>query len=179
MTATLSKWTVGVMGSSAHAHDDDAADIGKLLAFLEVNLLTGGGRGVMRAVAQSFLIHRRGPGISIGILPCADEHNRATPRPGYPNPFVELPIQTHLFQTGEQGMDDLSRNHINILSCHAVIALPGGSGTISELNLAARYRKPVVAYSRNLSHLDRFPTTVPRSDDIKHVERLVRGFLGA
>jgi predicted Rossmann-fold nucleotide-binding protein len=33
----------------------------------------------------------------------------------------------------------LSRNHINVLTSDAVLVLPGGSGTLSEVELAAEY----------------------------------------
>jgi hypothetical protein len=47
------------------------------------------------------------------------------PKEGYPNPWVEVPILTHLAgHLGPEGAD--SRNAINVLSAHRIIALPGG-----------------------------------------------------
>jgi predicted Rossmann-fold nucleotide-binding protein len=43
----------------------------------------------------------------------------------------------------------LSRNHINVLSADAVVALPGGAGTRSEIDLAKRYGIPLIAYGRH------------------------------
>src|SRR5262245_44511108 len=105
--ATLARQTVGVMGSGTSEHDDLAREVGALLATLGVNLLTGGGPGVMRAVGRAYLQHRRGDGMSIGILPCASERDRATARRGYPNEFVELAIRTHLPFSGPEGTHDL------------------------------------------------------------------------
>lgn len=173
----LSQWTVGVMGSGTLEHDRDARAIGALLARLEVNLLTGGGRGVMRAVSRAFIENRPGKGICIGVLPCASETDRATPKEDYPNEFVELPIRTHLPRSGEEGLDDLSRNHINILSCDAIVALPGGAGTASELTLCARYAKPAIAYSADKDQLTNLPASIPRVDDINDVERFLRDCL--
>src|SRR5262245_40113532 len=111
--------TVAVIGSGTHEHEALARDIGALVAKLGVNLLTGGGGGVMRSVARAFVRAPRERGISIGIIPCSTEHDRANPKPGYPNAFVELPIYTHLPKSGDEGTDDLSRNHINVLSATA------------------------------------------------------------
>jgi hypothetical protein len=90
---------------------------------------------------------------------------------------VELGIQTHLPRSGEHGTDDLSRNHINILSCAAIIALPGGLGTTAELTLATRYGKPALAYSSDLTKLDHFPPSIPRTNSLEEVERFLRSCL--
>ena len=172
MIAVLAKHTVGVMGSGTTEHDECAA-LGQLLAELSVNLLTGGGGGVMRAVGRSFVEHRIDGGISIGVIPCASETDRLTPMPGYPNEFVELAIYTHLPYSGQQGTDDLSRNHINVLSSAAVVALPGGAGTASEVILALRYSKPVIAYSRLTSNVQHFPASVRRVDNIDDVRQFL------
>ena len=174
----LAAHTIGVMGSGSDEHDDDSRVVGELLAELGVNLLTGGGPGVMRAVSRAFTRQAGRHGISIGIIPCASEEDRATPKPGYPNEFVELPIYTHLPRSGVQGTDDLSRNHINVLSCSAIIALPGGDGTASEVSLAVEYGKPVAAYSTRSHLLERFPTSVPRLHSAYALREFVRRAVG-
>src|SRR5437773_31239 len=68
MTPILSTHTIGVIGSGTREHDDDARPIGELLADLGVNLLTGGGAGVMKAVSRAFVRRRSGRGICIGII---------------------------------------------------------------------------------------------------------------
>jgi len=139
-------FTVGVMGSGQDEHDELARPLGELLARLGVNLLTGGGGGVMLSVSRAFTSAPRIVGISIGIIPCLDAAHRNIPKPGYPNPHVELPVFTHLSATGTQGWENLSRNHINILNSNVIIALPGGPGTASEIGLALEYGRPVMAY---------------------------------
>jgi len=51
--------------------------------------------------------------------------------------------------SGEMGKDIESRNHIITLSADIVIALPGGPGTWSEIELTIEYRKPLVLLSPN------------------------------
>ena len=165
------------MGSGTTEHDDHARPVGELLADLGVNLLTGGGPGVMRAVSRAYVQRPRKRGVCIGIIPCASEADRTTPKPGYPNEFVELPIRTHLPYSGQQGTHDLSRNHINVLTCSAIVALPGDFGTASEVSLALRYNKPVIAYARPTELARLFPESVRRVDTIRDVELFLREHL--
>ena len=173
----VARHTVGVMGSGTAAHEDHARPVGELLAELGVNLLTGGGSGVMRAVSRAYVQHPQKRGICIGILPCASETDRATPKAGYPNEFVELSIYTHLPFSGQLGTHDLSRNHINVLSTSAIVALPGEHGTASEVALALRYNKPVIAYARDAELASLFPESVRRVDNIRDVELFLREHL--
>jgi uncharacterized protein (TIGR00725 family) len=145
VSAILAPETVGVSGSGTHRHDKIAQPVGELLAELGVNLLTGGGGGVMRSVSRVFTQAQRKRGICIGILPCRSEQERGKPKDGYRDEFVELAIYTHLPLSGARGKEDLSRNHINVLSCAALIALPGELGTSTEVSLAVDYKKPVIA----------------------------------
>jgi len=169
MTVRLARATVGVIGSGTDEHDEHARPVGEALAELGVNLLTGGGPGVMRSVSRAFTRSSYPRGICIGIIPCASQSDRATPKPGYPNEFVELAIHTHLPYSGERGTDDLSRNHINVLSCTAIVALPGEAGTVSEVSLAVRYGKPVVAYSPSSAFAEKIPASVRRVAGIDDV----------
>jgi uncharacterized protein (TIGR00725 family) len=170
----LSTRTVGVMGSGTHEHEDLARPLGELLANLGVNLLTGGGSGVMRAVSRAFTRSPRASGICIGVIPCANEADRRTPAPGYPNDFIQLAIYTHLPYSGRLGTHDLSRNHINVLTSDAIVALPGEHGTASEVGLAVRYGKPVVIFSPEADAVAHFDASVPRLDAIAAVERFLR-----
>lgn len=179
MRPILAEQTIGVMGSGTLEHDDCARPVGELLADLGVNLLTGGGGGVMRSVSRAFTQNRRGRGICIGIIPCASESDRSTPKAGYPNEFVELAIYTHLPHSGRLGTHDLSRNHINILSCAAIVALPGGEGTASEVSLAIRYGKPVAAYSPEPVLVRHFPEAVPRLDSVDKLRAFIERYLEA
>lgn len=161
--AIVARQTVGVMGSGTDEHEELAQGVGELLASLGVNLLTGGGRGVMTSVSRAYTSAPRSRGICIGIIPCLSTTVRSTAKNGYPNQFVELPIYTHLPFSGEQGRHDLSRNHINVLSSSAIIALPGGEGTVTEVSLACDYGKPVIAYAQDIALLRNFPNAVARA----------------
>jgi len=174
---SLAKHTVGVMGSGCDEHEPLATGIGTLLARLGVNLLTGGGGGVMRAVSRAYIRAPRRGGVCIGIIPCRSERERGIPKEGYPNEFVELPIHTHLPHSAAFGMDDLSRNHINVLSSAAIIALPGAAGTASEVSLAIRYGKPVAAYAAEPTSVPDFPASVPRLLTLEAVEHFLRRHL--
>src|SRR5262245_36181669 len=98
---------VAVIGSGRRADPQCCGDIGQLVAALGFDLLTGGGRGVMEAVTRAFVETSSRQGIAIGIIPAqveplqALERREATsiayePHHGYPNPWVELAIFTHL-----------------------------------------------------------------------------------
>jgi uncharacterized protein (TIGR00725 family) len=173
----LAPRTVGVMGSGTDEHDDLARGVGTLLAQLGVNLLTGGGRGVMRAVARAFTQAPRVRGVSIGVIPCRSESERGVPKEGYPNEFVELAIHTHLPYSAAFGMDDLSRNHVNVLTSAVIVALPGAAGTASEVALALRYRKSVAAHATDPRSLRDLPAEVPRLTTLDAVERFLRTHL--
>jgi hypothetical protein len=81
-------------------------------------------------------------GLSIGIIPRALEGDGS--KSGYPNPWVEIPILTHLAgRLGPDGED--SRNAINVLTAWRIVALAGSSGTRAEIRLARRHGKPLLA----------------------------------
>jgi len=130
---------VGVMGSGTVESADLAEPLGRWLGENGYHLLTGGGAGVMAAVCRAFAAVPDRRGVSVGVLP-------AGPPPGYPNPSLDIIIQTHLPKRGGEGADVLSRNHINVLSAAAVVALPGREGTRTEVALALHYRRPFIAY---------------------------------
>jgi predicted Rossmann-fold nucleotide-binding protein len=82
----------------------------------------------------------------IGILPAASEEDPSKSPAGYPNPWVEIAIRTHLPWSGERGQSPMSRNHINVLTSDVMIILPGGPGTASEAMLAVKHGCPAIAY---------------------------------
>lgn len=166
------------MGSGTDSHDALAQDIGQLLARRGVNLLTGGGPGVMRSVSRVFVQSPRTKGICIGIIPCFSESERSRPKDGYPNEFVELAIYTHLPYSGARGKDDLSRNHINVLTSAAVIAMPGERGTAAEVSLAVDYGKPVIVYSPQPHLVRHFSEAAPRAATLREVSEFLDLHLG-
>jgi uncharacterized protein (TIGR00725 family) len=162
---------VGVLGSGSEQHSAKAEALGRWLATLEVHLLTGAGKGVMEAVSRAFRSVPGRAGLVVGVAPCGDDP--ATPRPGYPNPFVELAILTHLPLSGASGTEALSRNHINVLSSNVLVALPGGAGTSSEVALAVRYRRPLVAFVGARTDIPKLPTGVPALGTLAEVQDFV------
>jgi uncharacterized protein (TIGR00725 family) len=135
---------VAVIGSGDpdHGNPDLSEAIGRLIAEMGFHLLTGGGRGVMADASRGFTSVPDRAGLALGIIPRSATGNEG--KEGYPNPWVELPIRTHLAgHLGPDGED--SRNPINVLTAWRIIALPGSEGTRAEIRLAARYGKPVLA----------------------------------
>jgi uncharacterized protein (TIGR00725 family) len=169
---------VGVMGSGSVAHQGRARALGRWLAGEGVHLLTGGGGGVMNAVSRAFSEVPARRGLVIGIVPSAAEGTATEPRQGYPNPWVEIPVFTHLHLSGRSGTDPMSRNHINVLSSNVVVALPGGSGTASEVSLAIRYGRPVIAYLRARDEIPRLPAAVRAESDLEKIKEFVREKIG-
>ncbi len=136
---------VAVIGSGLEPHEPHAARLGAALASRGVHLVTGGGRGVMEAVSRGFAEAPGRRGSVVGILPARAEGDPEPPE-GYPNPWLEIRIRTHLHERGSRGGGASSRNHAIILTAQAVIALPGGAGTATEVELAARYGRPVAHF---------------------------------
>lgn len=169
---------VGVMGSSTRAYEDLAGPLGRWLATLGVHLLTGGGVGTMEAVSLAFAsVHPR-DGLVVGVLPADLPDGVPVPREGYPNRSVELAIFTHLPLSGITGTDPRSRNHINILSSDVVIVLPGNEGTESEMTLAVRYRKPVIAYFGDHEVDWQPPAGIPVARTLAEVSTFLRTNIG-
>ena len=135
---------VAVVGDGVAEHRELADPLGRIIAEMGFTLLTGGGRGVMTAVARAFALTPSREGVSIGVIP-AESVDPWKAKDGYPNPWIDYPLFTHLCGKGDPTGPD-SRNHINALSGQVLIALPGGKGTRAEITLAVRYGKPVAAF---------------------------------
>jgi uncharacterized protein (TIGR00725 family) len=133
------------MGSGEERHDALAAPLGRWIARQGCHLLTGGGGGVMAAVSEAFASVPDRQGLVIGVLKGFPAREGGVVS-ATPNRWVEVPIRTHLPLSGVQGTDALSRNHVNVLTSDVVVVLPGAAGTRSEVELAVRYAKPVVAF---------------------------------
>lgn len=174
---------VAVIGSGTTA-DPACAEVGHLVATLGVDLLTGGGRGVMEAVSRAFFETAPRDGIVIGVIPATVEPLDALERrdttavsyqlpDGYPNPWVELAIYTHLPDSGREGTRRSSRNHINVLSAAAIVALPGEAGTESEMWLAVQYGVPIVAFG---AHREALPSGVVHARTLDEVRAFLRDY---
>ena len=103
---------------------ETAERLGRLLAEKGHILISGGLGGVMEAVCRGA---REAGGVTLGILP--GEKRDA-------NAYVSIAVAT--------GMGH-ARNVIIIENCHAVIALPGEHGTLSEIALALKMNRPVIS----------------------------------
>lgn len=108
---------------------ETARHVGRGLMEGDCRLVTGGMGGVMRAVCEGA---RQSPswkdGAVIGVLPGYDRTAA--------NPFVDIILPS--------GMG-LARNVLVVASADVVVALAGGSGTLSEMAMAWQLGKPIIA----------------------------------
>ena len=123
MEGTTRRTIIGVMGGADPDLPpkvlEDAEAVGRGIADAGAVLLCGGRTGVMEAAARGA---RSVPcGETLAVLPGPD--------PDRANPFMDQVVATGLGN---------GRNVINVLSSDAVIALPGGAGTLSEASLALK-----------------------------------------
>ena len=114
-------------GPDAHRILEWAEEIGMELARAGATVVTGGLGGVMRAASRGA---RGGGGQTIGILPGADASEA--------NEYVSIAIPTGL---------GVVRNLVVVTSADAVVAVGGRHGTLSEIGLALRMGRHVVALS--------------------------------
>ena len=118
---------VGVIGSSRCDERlyQIAFRVGELLAERGCVVVNGGLGGVMEASAKGAKIKG---GIVVGILPGATKDEA--------NPYVDIAIVTNMGH---------ARNIIIAHTCDALIAVGGEYGTISEMAIALKIGKRVVA----------------------------------
>ena len=124
----MRKRVIGVMGGAGAGEDACrlAYRLGQLVADGGDVLLCGGrAHGVMEHAARG--ARDRG-GLTVGVLPGSDPDRAST--------NIALAVAT--------GMGN-ARNVINVLTSDAVVACAGGTGTISEVALALKSGKLVVA----------------------------------
>jgi uncharacterized protein (TIGR00725 family) len=118
---------VSVVGSGTASGElyEKARQLGRLVAERGGTVVCGGRSGVMEAAARGAT---EGGGVAIGILP--DEDRRKA------NEFLSFSIATG---TGH------ARNLAVVCSGEVVIAVGGEYGTLSEIGLALKVGRPVVA----------------------------------
>ena len=102
-----------------------AEEVGRLIARHEAVVVCGGLGGVMAAVARGAA---QNSGTSVGILPTYEAASAA--------PDISVAIPSGLGH---------ARNMLVVASGDAVIALPGATGTLSEIALALTLGKTVIA----------------------------------
>ncbi len=116
---------VGASDCSGRPHQVEMAEaVGHALAEAGAILICGGRGGVMAAACRGA---KSAGGLTIGVLP-GDSAAEA-------NPYVDIPIVT--------GMGE-ARNIIIVRTAHAVIAVGGEFGTLSEIAFALKLGRPVV-----------------------------------
>ena len=115
---------VSVIGGSTvtESEAEAARAVGRHLAERGHTVVCGGYGGVMEAACRGA---SEAGGHTIGILPSDD--------PDDANPYVDEPIATGLGH---------ARNPLVVMNGKAVIAVDGGSGTLSELGYAGVYDRP-------------------------------------
>ena len=101
-----------------------AEEIGRGIARSGAVLISGGRKGVMEASCRGA---KKENGLVVGILPKTNDQA---------NQFVDICIVTD--------MGD-ARNVLNVNSADAVISVCGGAGTLSEIALALKADKKVIA----------------------------------
>ena len=102
-----------------------ALELGRLLAEAGFEIVCGGLFGVMEAVCKGA---RKADGRTVGIVPGCDA--------GQTNEWIETPIATGLGQM---------RNALVVMNGDMAVAVGGGYGTLSEVALAKKSGKTVVA----------------------------------
>ena len=123
-----------------------AYEVGKEIAKNSAILICGGLSGTMEAACKGA---KEEDGLTIGILP-SDNENDA-------NKYIDIKIPTGL---------GYARNSLVVLSSHAVIAINGSYGTLSEIGYALTYEKPLVA----LRTWELKPYHTKNSPDIFHAK---------
>ena len=104
-----------------------AEEVGRLLARAGAVLVCGGLGGAMEAACRGAATEG---GITVGILPGLDRAGA--------NPYLTVSIPT--------GMGEM-RNALVVRAAHAVVAVAGEFGTLSEIALALKSGVPVVGLS--------------------------------
>lgn len=117
---------VGVIGASRpdRRAARDAYEVGRLVARRGAAIICGGLGGVMAEAARGA---REEGGLTIGVLPGEDRRQA--------NPHICIPIVT--------GMG-YARNIMIVRSAHALIAIGGSYGTLSEIAYALNLGVPMV-----------------------------------
>jgi uncharacterized protein (TIGR00725 family) len=117
---------IGVIGGSEVSEDvyKLAEEVGREIARRKVALVCGGMQGVMEAACKGAIEEK---GLTIGILP-GDNREQA-------NPYVQIPIVTGV---------GYARNVAVVKSSHAVIAIDGSYGTLTEIGYALQAGVPVI-----------------------------------
>jgi uncharacterized protein (TIGR00725 family) len=140
---------IAVIGGSTCTAEETAlaVETGRLLAERGAVLVCGGLSGVMEGAARGA---QTNGGVTVGILPGAD--------PAAANRYIDVPLATGL---GEM------RNFLIVRTAHALIAIGGGVGTLSEIALAQRIGKPVVGLQDSFRNAVDIPRVESAADAVR------------
>jgi uncharacterized protein (TIGR00725 family) len=124
---------IGVIGAGCcePAIEDLAAEVGREVARHDAVLVCGGLGGVMTAAARGA---KEVGGFTIGILPGASIREA--------NPYIDFPVATNMGH---------ARNAVIVQTADVMIAIDGGFGTLSEIALALKVGKCVIAIQSRFS----------------------------
>lgn len=129
------KPVVGVIGPNYENCSDEVynfgMELGRALTELDVMIVCGGREGIMEAVCRGtklsgkYKYHN-----TIGIIPSEDKNDA--------NQFCDIVIVTGI---------GLARNSIIVNTADILVAVAGGSGTLSEIAFAWQMNKKVICYT--------------------------------
>jgi len=125
----MRKKVIGVIGGHDCTEEVEqiAHNLGLNLAKVVRYLVCGGLSGVMKAVCRGF---KAGNGVTIGIITSYDKEDA--------NPYVDIVIPTGL---------GLARNVLVVKSADVVVALPGKTGTLSEIAYCLQFDIPIISFN--------------------------------
>ena len=126
--------TIGVIGPSEFHCSEEiyefAFKLGRMIADMGYTVVCGGLGGTMEAACKgSHSSENYRPGMTIGVIPSADKSTA--------NEFVDIVIPTGL---------GFARNTLVVNSADVVVALGGGSGTLSEIAFAWQMHRPIICF---------------------------------
>ena len=128
---------IGVIGDS-----DPAPETAALAEEAGAVLVCGGLGGVMEAAARGA---KSAGGLTVGVLPSYDARSA--------NAFIDIPIVT--------GMGH-ARNVVIAATAHALIAMAGAYGTLSEIAIGLKLGKRVISLGRDESPVGVVPASSAR-----------------
>lgn len=144
---TNKKLQIGVIGSAGPTEYkswsfpgdlmNKAQRVGELLAAAGVTVVTGGKDGIMEAAARGA---KKSGGTTVGVIKGSKRLMS--------NDFTDIEVVSGM---QADGLDEL----LIVLMCDALIVLGGGAGTLQEMAIAYRNKKPIIAVSETGGWCDR------------------------
>ncbi|MFC1657821.1 TIGR00725 family protein [Candidatus Omnitrophota bacterium] len=125
--ANVRKMVLGIVGGRNCSEEVEqlAHNFGRKSSKVVDIVVCGGLSGTMMAFCQGF---KTGKGLTIGIIPSYDKSDA--------NEYIDIVIPTGL---------GLARNVLVVKSADVIVALPGQTGTLSEIAYALQFGIPVIS----------------------------------